>query len=226
MTRRIGITTTPDRGRELAEIVAARSCEPILLPCIEVFAYPDDVLAGAREIAANAGGLIITSPRTVSTLWPDGAMPGVPVAAVGNRTAEMVETAGGTVVLVGDNGADALIAELPEDWAGTEIFLPHGAAANTTTVRDARVTAMAVYDTRPVPPGGEPVDAVVFGSPSAAVGWVASRDLDDIVLGAIGPTTADALVELGHPPHIVADQPGYEVLIDLVAANLRDRSVV
>lgn len=226
MRRRIGITTTPDRAIGLAEIVVAKGCEPVLVPCIEVFAHPDDVLDRARDNAASADRIIITSPRTVTTLWPDGDMPSVPVAAVGSRTAEMVENAGGEVAVVGDRGLQALIAGLSEDWFGFDVFFPHGTAADTTTIEDAHLISIAVYDTRPIPPEDHPVDGVVFGSPSAVAGWVMSRSLDDIVRGAIGPSTADALVELGHPTHIVPDQPGYEVLIDLVAANLRDRSLI
>lgn len=226
MSSLIGITTTPDRASDLADIVVARGCQPVLLPCIEVVAHPEDVLDRATDMAENADWLIITSPRTISTLWPEGHMPDVPVAAVGGRTAETVEAAGGTVAVVGDGGAEELLAGLSEDWSGVAIFFPHGAAADSTNFEGTQVVAMAVYDTRPIPPGDAQVDAAVFGSPSAVAGWVMSRDLDDIVLAAIGPTTAEALAERGHLPHIVPDQPGYEVLIDLVAAYLSDRSHV
>jgi uroporphyrinogen-III synthase len=222
--RRLGVTTTRDRAGELADIVTARGCEPVLLPCIEVLSRPNDVVERARDAAAAADRMIVTSPRTISTLWPDDDMPAIPVAVVGARTAKQVEAAGGTVALVAESGADALIARLPEDWWRFNVFFPHGAAAEPINVDGRQIAAMAVYDTRPIPPEADAVDAAIFGSPSAVAGWIMSRSLDDLVLGAIGTSTTDALVQQGHPPDIVPDRPDYEALIALVADDLTDRS--
>ena len=222
--RRIGITTTMDRASDLADVVLTQMCEPVLLPCIEVRSLPDDVLDRARDTAAAADRMIVTSPRTISTLWPNADMPAIPVAVVGTRTAEKVEAAGGTVALVGEGGADALIARLPEEWWRLDVFFPHGAAADPIDVDGRQVSAMAVYDTRPIPPEADAVDAAIFGSPSAVAGWIMSRSLDDLVLGAIGVSTTDALVQQGHPPDIVPDRPDYEALIALIAEDLKHRS--
>lgn len=224
--RRLGVTTTRHRAMTLASAVRAQQCEPVLLPCIEVVPRPADELEKARDLAGSADRMVVTSPRTVATLWPQGDMPRVPVAAVGERTAEAVERAGGTVVLTGEAGADALIAGLPEDWSGLDVFFPHGSAAGPMPTHRVRPTAMAVYDTIPIAPEDDPIDAAIFGSPSAVAGWVMSRSLEDLVLGAIGRTTAESLAAHGHSPHVVPDHPGYETLIALVATHLTERSSV
>lgn len=224
--RRLGITTTRPRARELAATVRARGCEPVVLPCIEVVPVHDEALDRARSLAAAADRMVITSPRTVSTLWPHGGMPTVPVAVVGERTANAVATAGGIVALTGKEGADSLIARLPGEWSRLEIFFPRGSAAGSIAVDGVDMTEMAVYDTVSIPPEPDPVDAVIFGSPSAVSGWVMSRSLDDLVLGAIGGSTAEALAAHGHSPHVVPNRPGYETLIGLVVDHLIERSSV
>ncbi len=49
--------------------------------------------------------LLITSVRTLDLLWPDGSMPAVEVAAVGERTAAAVDGAGRAGGPVGTVGA-------------------------------------------------------------------------------------------------------------------------
>ena len=77
---RVAITT--DHFEEAAPPFRRLGLEPVWLPCIRLDRSDDTVLARAREAASSAELLLISSPRTLDLLWPDGSMPAVDVAAV------------------------------------------------------------------------------------------------------------------------------------------------
>jgi len=231
MSRRIGITTTADGAGPLCEAAIEHELTPIILPCIEVTPAPEDTLRQAAKQAEQADWLVVTSARAIAVLWPDGGMPDTPVAAVGPATAEVAVQAGGSVAMVGETGAAALVEELAGNLSDRIVFFPHASGASPATVpaleeSGARVFAAAVYTTRPVGPGSDPVDAVMFGSPSAVSGWSQTRSFEDLVIGVIGETTAGAVLELGHRPDLVSPRPDFDLLIALVAQFLSDRSPV
>ena len=226
---RVAITTTEDRASTLVETLIAHQMEPVRLPCIEVTAAPEHVLEEARSKSADADWIVLTSPRAVSLAWPSGGMPDVPVAAVGASTAAAVKAAGGRVHAAGHVGAAELMATLAQQTVGASVVFPHAAGAGTSTItglegKGARVFAIPVYETRPLAPGRDPVDAVVFGSPSAIKGWSMSRGLDGLVLAAIGKTTERALVERGHQAHVMPDTPDFTALVTALDDYMRTRS--
>jgi len=226
---RIALTTTPDRVARLAPLCEEHGLEPVGLTCIELVPSDEDVLHQARRRAAHADWLVVTSSRTVSVLWPGGEMPKVPVATVGPATAQAVTAAGGRPVVVGDGGADELIDLVAERLHGASIVFPHAGGAATNTIEaleavGASVDARAVYEIRPVSPAADPVDSVVFGSPTAVQGWLSSRDLEGLAVGAIGGTTAEALAEFGVAADVEPPHPSFEGLIAAMAEHLRERS--
>ena len=85
---RVAITT--DRFDSVSSAYALRGLEPVPLPCLRVESAGDEALTDARQAAADADLLVVTSPRTVSLLWPEQEMPEVEVAAVGESTAAAV----------------------------------------------------------------------------------------------------------------------------------------
>lgn len=228
---RIALTTTPDRAARLVPLCEENGLEPVQLPCIESVPVDESVLDPARRGVGEADWLVVTSSRAISALWPDGGMPDMPVAAVGPATAQAVREAGGRPVVVGDGGAGELIALLSRRIGGTSVAFPHAAGAGSATIEalesaGASVEARAVYEIRPVPPAADPVDAVAFGSPTAVRGWLLSRDLEGLVTGAIGETTAGALAEFSVTPDVEPSDPSFERLITGLAEHLRDRSAV
>lgn len=231
MMPRIALTTTPDRAARLAPLCEDHGLEPVRLPCIEFVLAEENVLDPARRQVTQADWLVLTSPRTIMALWPEGEMPDVPVAAVGPATAQAVRDAGGMPVVVGDGGADELIDLIAERLSGASVVFPHAAGAGTATIEGleavgASVDARAVYEIRPVPPSTDPVDAVAFGSPTAVRGWHLSRELEGLVTGAIGETTAGALAEFSVVVDVELPHPSFEALIAGMAEHLRDRSAV
>lgn len=231
MMPRIALTTTPDRAARLAPLCEDHGLEPVRLPCIEFVPADENVLDPARRRVTQADWLVVTSSRAISALWPNGEMPDVPVAAVGPATAQAVRAAGGRPVVVGGGGADELIDLIAERLSGVSVVFAHAECAGAATIEalesaGASVDARAVYEIRPVPPTADPVDAVAFGSPTAVRGWHLSRDLEGLVVGAIGETTAGALAGFAAAPDVEPPHPSFERLIAGMAEHLRDWSRV
>ena len=226
---RVAITTTEDRASTLVETLIAHQMEPVRLPCIEVKAAPEHVLEEARSKAANADWIVLTSQRAVDLTWPSGGMPDVSVAAVGGSTAAAVEAAGGRVEAAGHVGAAGLIATLGQTMAGRSVVFLHAAGADPSTITSleragARVVAIPVYETHPMAPSLDPVDAVIFGSPSAVTGWSMSRTMDGLVLAAMGKTTEQALFERGFEADVMPGNPDFAELVTALDDHMRARS--
>lgn len=216
-------------ARRSAEALERVGLEPVLLPCIRIEPGPRATLDRVREECQRADLILVTSPRTIQVLWPHGHMPSVPVAVVGTATAAAVTEAGGTIETVGSGGVDTLIEVLGPQMSGQRVVYPHSAAAPPgapTRLKQAgaRPHTAPVYATTPISPGDDPVDAVLFGSPSAVAGWCTARSLDGLVIAAIGDTTLAALRSQTDETVIVPDRPGYEHMAAAVAQHLEKRS--
>lgn len=228
---RLGLTSTIERCQSMAGVVGLHGCASVILPCVEVEPADPTTLETARAEAQQGDWLLLTSPRSVAILWPDGSMPRVKTAVVGEATADAVRRAGGDVAAVGDSGLDRLVETWANHARGQTVFFPHSASSDLARLRPieghgARVVTSAIYDTKPIPPGTDPVEGALFASPSAVAGWALSRGFDDLVIAAIGETTAQSLADRGHPPEVVSPEPNFETLIGLTARHLRDRSPV
>jgi uroporphyrinogen-III synthase len=121
--------------------------------------------------------------------------------------------------------------ELAGRVSGKAVLFPHAGGADLSTIGElehagADVSAVEVYVTTPVPPALDPVDAAIFGSPSAVEGWFRSRSLDDVVVAAIGATTNEALAHRGRPADLVPNRPDYGSLLEMLSATMRERSTV
>jgi uroporphyrinogen-III synthase len=230
-TPRLALTTTRDRSLQLIDEVAGLGLEPVVLPCIELIPGSDAVIEAARIESARSDWLLLTSPRTVHKLWPEHGMPMTRVAAVGQATAEAVRDAGGRVAVVGDGGARDLVARISHMVAGQSVFFPHAADADWSIIdlldgAGATVRTKVVYEIRPISPPDDPVDAILFGSPTAVTGWFLSRDLEGLVVGVIGETTAAAVASHGYQSDVMPPSPSFGELTRLIAGHLREGSTV
>jgi len=219
---RVAITT--DRFEGAALSFRRKGLDPVWLPCIRVEPADAAVLARAREAALAADLLLISSVRTLDLLWPNGSMPAVEVAAVGERTAAGVKARGGRVVLSGRSGLADLAAQTADRLASVRVAFLHAAGSDPVALETIRQQAsdlqeFEIYATVPVAPDSTQVAAAAFGSPSAVEGWLLSRDFDGLVVGVIGPTTLEAVVR-HRPPEVVADRPSYQSLAHSLASYL------
>ncbi|MFP3914058.1 MAG: uroporphyrinogen-III synthase [Actinomycetota bacterium] len=218
----VAVTTTRAAYPRWSGPLRQEGLDPVSLPCIEI--RPTGRLREARQEAAAADWLVLTSPRAVSVLWPEGGMPPVPAAVVGGGTARAVRQAGGEVALVGDGDGRRLAQVLGGRVSGGTLLFLHGTRADAgrfSGLAGVDVRAMAVYETIPLPPAPDPVDGAVFGSPSAVEGWTMSRTLGDLaVVAAMGPVTARALHGLGVDDVVTPPRPGIESVARTLSATL------
>lgn len=210
------VAITNDRFETVALAYLQEGLEPLSIPCVQVEPAGDQVLGDAREAAADADLMLISSARTVDLLWPNGEMPDVEVAAVGKSSASATRRAGGRVAITGRSGLLDLIETIAGRLRSARVVFPHAGGtdlAATTRLREVAgaIEEHVVYRTAPVAALPTEVDAAVFASPSAVQGWLLTRGLDDVVVGVIGKTTATAIARV-RPPDVVALRPAHTSL--------------
>jgi uroporphyrinogen-III synthase len=224
MSMRVAITTSPDNAGRFVRRLEEAGLEPVLLPCIRIERSPTAVLEPLRRAAIDADWIVCTSRRAIEITWTE-RMPSRPrVAAVGRTTADAVRAAGGNLGLTGTGGASELCGLLQDRVAGQVVVFPHARAADQETIRELRaanatVVAAPAYETVAIAPAGDPVDAVILGSPSAVDGWLRSRSLGGLLIAVIGQTTATAVRANGHEPEIVPSIPDIDEVVAAVAAH-------
>ncbi len=183
--------------------------------------------------------------RTLERLRALGVDParlgGARLAAVGPATAERLARDLRPPDLVPREAkGDVLAAELAPHVRGRRVLFPRPAEGRPETVAGllaagAELTAVEAYRTAPAPPetlaplgdwlAAREVDAVAFASPSAvqaivgALGPRAGR-LREVLLAAIGPTTAEALRAAGLPVGAVPARYTGAALAEAIAERL------
>lgn len=155
--------------------------------------------------------IAITSSSAIPALenagQRDPGLKSIPLAVVGEASAERLFQAGWTPKLVPPAGASHAhgLAEALIEQAGPDarVLWPHGARATELgeLLMDAglAIETPIVYDVEPIVQSAPPprTDAVFFASPSAVATWL-ELDIDFAPAGlAIGWTTLDALLEAG-----------------------------
>ncbi len=251
MTRLSGrvVATTRDGSPEdpLTRKLEAEGARVSVWPTLR-FAPPSDPtsIREARETLASGGydWVVVTSARAVEPLGAPPASASPRVAAVGAATASELRLHGWTVDVVGDRDAGALVDALAReaDLKGRRVLFPAGSLAGDAledglSALGARVDRVEAYRTIPTPPdersvradlaGG--VDVVAFASPSAvrALARTLGSDwptkLEGVGVAAIGPVTAEALVESGMNRDRIAtaDPPGLDGLVEACVANIQ-----
>lgn len=176
------------------------------------------------------------------------AFAGVMVASIGETTAQAVHGLLGVRADFVPSGsvAETFAAEFPDDdLTGKRILLPRAEKAREVlpeefAKRGATVDAIPVYEN--VPDVGDvasiraqlqagEIDAVTFASSSSVRNFVQALTEGEAVsltellgkakLAAIGPVTAETLLEFGLTPHIVATEHTIPGLVDALEEGFR-----
>ena len=192
-------------------------------------------------VFASATAVERTLARLDGLGLPRASLAGRRLAAVGPATARRLASAVREPDLVpAEARGEALAAELAPHVRGRRVLLPRPAEGRTEILdglRAAGAELVAVEAYRTVSAGREAfeplarwlaeggVDAVAFASPSAVRAVVAglgagSGALSRVILAAIGPTTAQALVEAGFAAGVVSRRHTGEDLADAIAERL------
>lgn len=223
---RVAVTTSIDTWERPAVELRRVDLEPVPLPCIRVEEVPG---AGerARLAISEADLVVVTSIRALDLVWGSGVLPDIDFAAVGPATAQGIKRKGGRVVRAGHGGALALVRLIEGDLRGRRVLYLHARGSDPDAISRlaggaGSVVDVELYQSVPVGPGGDPVEAATFASPSAVAGWLQTRTLDGLILAAIGPATAGELARHGRPPEVTAPNPGFPALADALAAYLEE----
>ncbi len=219
---RVAITTTEDRFDDVAASFEEHGLRPVLLPCIRVRPASDDVLASVKVEIASVGDVMVSSARAIEVLWPEAATLVGDFYVVGPATAAEVERRGGTVRVEGAAGLAELARSLVPLGLRRLVF-PHAGGTDLESIEPlvssgVDVVSSVVYNTDRCSPADDEVDAVAFASPSAVEGWLSARSLDGLLVAAIGPTTAAALLRQGVSVDVVPSRPGHADLAAALAA--------
>lgn len=205
-------------------------------------------LAAAAEAIHRYAWVVFASPSAVSALAEAARQAGTldrlercKLAAVGPKTAAAVRELGLEVTREAAQGAQSGIGvfEAIRDLLvpGDELLLP-AAEEGRRELQDAleeegfSCTRVPAYRSEPAalddaslkPLREVPPQVVVFGSPRTAsaflerAGVLGADLLRRAKVVAIGPTTAQALIELGFEPSAVAEAPTAEGLLEAVVA--------
>ncbi len=209
----------PDDDLSLALIADGAEVVPLRLMRMEPLAFslptgPFDVVAFASRHAVDA---------VPAELWGRAR-----VAAVGKVTAARLIERGVDVDVIGDAGGAALAGALIKDGvAGLRVLLPRTQEGNTElqhALEEAGAVVVVVDVIRSVPlevdvaavfARTQRPRALVLTSPRRARAlWERSEIPEDVVVVAIGATTAGELRGAGHRVDAVAAQPGPEGLLE------------
>lgn len=232
---RVVVTRSSDQAGSLAELLAGRGAEPVVVPLVEMVAEADGV-AALRAVDPGAfDWLLVTSPNGADAYAAvHGSLAPPRVAAVGATTAATLRERGITVDLVPDQQrADALAAAVPVP-VGRALVVQAVDALPTLVdglrAVGAAVTAVAPYRTVPRQPTAREqlaalsADAVLFASGSAVRSWVAVfGDATPPIVVAMGPQTAAAAAAVGVAVSAVAAVSSLEGLVDALEAQLGRR---
>lgn len=164
-------------------------------------------------------GLLLTSANAVRLA---GALPDLPVHAVGEATAAAARSAGAQVATVGEGGVDALLATLAPDLrllqlAGEDRIAP--------TAPRQQIISVPVYRAEPLPlPPADVIEGCVLLVHSPAAGrrlahFTGRREL--VRIAAISPAAAEAC-GTGWERIEAADRPSDEALLSLAAELCKD----
>lgn len=233
------LITRPLSGQQL-EYARILGLEPVIEPALE-FQFPEYWDGVLKVINSHLrSDWVFTSANGVKALeemMQNGLQvrPEVQLFAVGAKTKEALEGLGleAKIPRIQDGAhlADLIIAKGKID----SVIYFHGNLSRddmTDKLRDKgiEVVEVEVYKTiiRPVSLPTNPVEAVLFYSPSAVEGFRQGQGFDGELpqLFAIGPTTAEALREHTGQGIEVADTPDTKVMLKTVADYLFNKNDV
>lgn len=227
------LVTRPLSGQQL-EYARILGLEPIIEPALD-FEFPDywdGVLKVINEhpksdwVFTSANGV-----KALKRLIKNGLQvrPEVQIFAVGSKTKEALEglnlEAKVPKTQDGSHLADLIIEEGKID---SVIYfhgnLSRGEVTDKLRSKNIEVLEIEVYRTKikPVYLPENPIEAVLFYSPSAVEGFKQGQGFDGDLpdLFAIGPTTAEALRKEANTGVEIADTPDTKELLKTVADHL------
>ncbi|MGO9412339.1 MAG: hydroxymethylbilane synthase [Spirochaetia bacterium] len=233
--KRVLVTRAPDQADDLLELLCARGAVPVALPLIRIEPAGDaGRIQAAVESLSSYDWVVFTSVNGVEHFSGhlDGRALRHKTAAVGPATAFALKARGLAPALVSSEHtgaalARALVAAEGADISSRRILFPCAVDHGEETARvlrgaGAAVDELPVYRTVAADPGAAELaaldgglDAALFLSGSAVRAFAAlARSLSGVMVGCIGPSTAEAARQAGMKVDVVPGEHTAEALVN------------
>ncbi|GAB4161845.1 MAG: hypothetical protein Fur0021_35500 [Candidatus Promineifilaceae bacterium] len=241
--RRIVVTRSQAQAEVLCRHLAALGAEPIPIPTIAFTPLPAASLIVALRQIEQYNWIIFTSANAVDFFFQAAGdnLPPLPrVAASGSATAQKLQEQGITPDFVPAEFVGEQLAAGLGDLRGQRVLLPRARLGRHEIVtllqaQGALVDDIPLYDTVAAVPEATAlerlragVDAVTFTSPSSVRNFLkilddahldsVRRQLEQVLIVCIGPTTAAAARQCGFAVHAVPDTYTIDGLITALVA--------
>lgn len=206
--------------KEAAQLAQEKGAEVLYLPLIETVLRNTSVPDFERY-----GWLIFTSRNSAKAFCRLGLQTTAKIAAVGDRTAQLLEENGYKVDFIPSTfSADVFIREFP-DIAGKErcLFVRGALAKDTISSMPLEVDEWTVYDTVKKSDNARTLAGmqgvtVIFASPSAVAAYTeAGGNFQGIKTAAIGHITEQAILDTGGKVHFRPETYTYLEIIEKIA---------
>jgi uroporphyrinogen-III synthase len=242
--RRIVVTRPRENAAVVANELELLGATALVMPLLQIEPMQDAdaaTLESALSDVAAYDWIVFTSANGVAAVQEHlaGRLVGAKIAAVGPATAAAVRALGVEPSFVPVNYAAAEIVDGLGELEGRRVLLPQADIADPwladrIRAAGAEVDAVVAYRTVAVDPSvieaaelEEGVDAVVLASGSAARSLAAlaakfpgvAKSLQQTLLVAIGPKTAEAAREVALPVGVVADEASSEGIIQALTSH-------
>jgi uroporphyrinogen-III synthase len=242
--RRIVVTRPREYGSGLTSELERLGATPLVMPLIQIEPMRDadaKVLDAVLSDVAAYDWIVFTSANGVAAVQEhlSGRLAGVKIAVVGPATAAAVRALGLEPAFVPANFAAAEIVDGLGDLEGRRVLLPQADIADPWLADQIRaagasVDAVVAYRTVEVDPSAveaaeleSGVDAVVLASGSSARSLAAlaakfpgvAKELQQTLVVAIGPKTAEAAREVALPVGLVAEEASAEGIIQALTSH-------
>jgi uroporphyrinogen-III synthase len=242
--RRIVVTRPREHAAALAGELESLGAAAVVLPLLQIEPMRDADAEVLESVLGDVGAydwIVFTSANGVAAVQEHlaGRLAGAKVAAVGPATAAAVRSLGVEPAFVPANFAAGEIVAGMGELEGLRVLLPQADIADPwlgdqIRAAGATVDSVVAYRTVAVDPSAieaaeleEGVDAVVLASGSAARSLAAlaakfpgvTKALEDTLVVAIGPKTADAAREVALPVGLVADEATSDGIIEALATH-------
>jgi uroporphyrinogen III methyltransferase/synthase len=238
----------------MESLVATRGGESILFPTIETrIVLPPGQVDTFKEELFSSNWVVLTSvsgARYLMKILGENFLSHLStrkVAAVGRKTAALIEGVGCTVHLVPDEGDSRSLAEALAEMLNADdvVFFPRAKEGrremiDTLKERGFKYYAPVLYDTRLPEYGADEIlkvlDASVeyatFTSPSTFRNFISlagketsSSFFKNVKIAVIGNTTAACVKKLGFAVAVKPEYPDVEELLDAISAHNASISV-
>lgn len=242
--KKIVVTRTREQASKLSKMLTILGAKAIEFPVISIKHNNDmSQLHEALENLSAYNWIVFTSQNAISIFFEElfslkkdaRSLGDIKIAAIGKASADELHKYGLRADLVPQKFvAESLLDEMrKEELKGTKILLPCASDARETLSKGlkdsgADVNRVHIYSSvlpesvdQKIIDAVETADIITFTSSSTAKNFFSVISKTNAIIASIGPVTGKTLKELGHPPHIEAEEYTIEGLVNAILSHYR-----